>query len=272
MPHLMETAIRAATSAGEYLRQNRGKLSPENIDEKARNDFVTTVDRNSEKLIVDILRDQFPEHRILAEEGGLTQSGSQDYRWIIDPLDGTKNFIQNIPVFCISIALQFKGEIILGVVYDPVHDELFSAEKGAGAFCNSQPAKVSSRDFRHSVIATGFPFKSKNHIPAYLLTFEEIFLKCSGMRRLGSAALDLSYTAIGRFEGFFELGLSIWDLAAGTLLIQEAGGVVSDFWGGKRYLNTGFVVAGNPAIQPPILEITRYHFPEDNFLPSNMEK
>ncbi|MEJ2634257.1 MAG: inositol monophosphatase family protein, partial [Calditrichia bacterium] len=176
---------------------------------------------------VELLLENFPDHRILAEEGTANDSDA-DYRWIIDPLDGTKNHIQDVPVFCVSIALQKKKELIAGVIYDPVRDELFAAEKGSGAFCNGEQMQVGSRNLKASLIATGFPFRSKDYLPLYLLAFEEIFLRCSGMRRLGSAALDLAYTAKGRFDGFWELGLSIWDIAAGALMVREAGGIVSD--------------------------------------------
>jgi myo-inositol-1(or 4)-monophosphatase len=259
MPSYKDVAISVAREAGQYLLSHRGKISPEMIDEKAINDFVTEVDENSEKMIVESIRSHFPEHKILAEEGTTYQS-ENEYRWIIDPLDGTKNFIQNIPMFSISIALEKDGEIVLGVVYDPVHNELFSAEKGKGAFCNDSAIRISQRELERAVIATGFPFKYKNYLPQYLLCFEDIFLSCSGMRRCGSAAIDLCYTAMGRFEGFWELGLSEWDMAAGSLLITEAGGRVSDFRGGNRYLKSGFIVAGNSKIHRQLLEIIQQHF------------
>ncbi len=259
MPDEMDIAVAAAREAGDYLLSRRGKISPEMIDEKARNDFVTEVDEKSEKMIVDSIRSHFPSHKILAEEGTSHTSGNE-YRWIIDPLDGTKNFIQDIPMFSISIALEKSGEIILGVVYDPVHDELFTAEKGKGAFRNNSAIQISQRDFRRAVIATGFPFKSKNYLPQYLLCFEDVFLGCSGMRRCGSAAIDLCYTAMGRFEGFWELGLSRWDMAAGSLLIKEAGGMVTDFQGGEGYLESGFIMAGNASVHGELLKIIKNHF------------
>jgi myo-inositol-1(or 4)-monophosphatase len=261
MPQFLEVAKEAAKVAGEYLLSNRGKITLENINEKDLNDFVTYVDHHSEKLIVDIILKNFPSHQILAEEG--TQKISQnDYRWIIDPLDGTKNFIQNLPIFSISIAMTKGGVPVVGVVYDPIHDELFWAEKGRGAFCHDEKIKVSPKKYSQALIATGFPHRSKRYLPKYLLAFEEIFIKCSGMRRYGSAALDLCYTAMGKFEGFWELGLSIWDMAAGTLLIKEAGGLVSDFWGGKDFLQSGFLVAGNEEVYHELLKITKRHFPQ----------
>lgn len=259
MPSYMDVAISAAREAGKYLLSHRGKISPEMIDEKAINDFVTEVDENSEKMLVDSIRSQFPNHKILAEEGTTHQS-ENEYRWIIDPLDGTKNFIQDIPMFSISIALEKDGEIVLGVVYNPIHDELFSAEKGKGAFCNGAAIHISQRDLGRAIIATGFPFKSKNYLPQYLLCFEDIFLRCSGMRRCGSAAIDLCYTAMGRYDGFWELGLSEWDMAAGSLLITEAGGSVTDFNGNNQYLKSGFIVAGSRTVHHQLLEIIQPHF------------
>ncbi len=261
MSDYLEVAIQAARKAGQYLLKERGKISPETVDEKARNDFVTYVDHQSEKLIVDHLLHHFPTHKILAEEG-TSRDQTSDYRWIIDPLDGTKNYIQDVPFFAVSIALQHRDEIIAGVVYEPVRDELFTAEKGHGAFCNEKPIRVSRQPFSQALIATGFPFRAKHYLPTYLLTFEEIFLRCSGMRRCGSAALDLCYTAMGRFEGFWELGLSTWDVAAGSLLVQEAGGIVTDFRGGKSYLQTGFIIAGNPEAHQELSRIIQHHFPE----------
>ncbi|MCK4892312.1 MAG: inositol monophosphatase [Calditrichia bacterium] len=259
MADYIDVAMKIARTAGQYLLDHKGQISRDSIDEKGRNDFVTFVDHQSEKLIVEEIHSHFPSHKILAEEGS-SISSSADYRWIIDPLDGTKNFIQDIPIFCVSIAMEHQSKIVVGVVYDPVHDEIFSAEAGSGAYLNGKAIQISSRSLSESLIATGFPFKSKSYLPQYLLCFEEIFLKCSGMRRCGSAAIDLCYTAMGKFDGFWELGLSIWDMAAGSLIIREAGGMVSDFWGEGNYLNTGFIIAGNPEVHKNILKITKYYF------------
>ncbi|MBN2366669.1 MAG: inositol monophosphatase [Calditrichaeota bacterium] len=259
MPDFINIAERAAREAGEILLSNRGKITPDLVDEKARNDFVTKIDHESERIIVDTILSHFPSHMILAEEG-TSRVSENEYRWIIDPLDGTKNFIQDVPVFSISIALEKNGDILLGIVYDPVHDEMFAAEKGEGAYCNNESMTVSQNKFSQSLIATGFPFRSKSFLPQYLLCFEDIFLKCSGMRRLGSAAIDLCYTAMGRFEGFWELGLSIWDIAAGSLLIREAGGVVSDFWGEENFLESGFIIAGNADTHRGLLDVIKKHF------------
>lgn len=261
MPDYLNAAIEAAHRAGTYLLENRGKISRRQVDEKARNDFVTFVDYNSEKIIVDLLQSRFPHHNIMAEEGTATAQKT-DFCWIIDPLDGTKNFIEDVPMFCVSIALQQKNEMRIAVIYDPVHDELFTSEKGKGAFCNKKPIQVSARKYSESLLATGFPHRAKHHLPAYLLAFEDIFLGCSGMRRCGSAAMDLCYTAMGRFDGFWELGLSPWDVAAGSLIVREAKGVISDFWGEENHIQTGYVVAGNPQTHENLTKILQNHFPK----------
>ncbi len=259
MTKYLDIAIKAARSAGQYLLEHRGKISIDQVDEKARNDFVTFVDKNSEKLIVDHLLSHFPSHKILAEEGTKFEQSS-NYQWIIDPLDGTKNFIHNVPFFSVSIALKYQDEIVLGVIYDPVHDDVFYAEKGKGAFLNQKVIKVSSRPFSTALIVTGFPHRKKQYLPTYLLAFEEIFLNCSGMRRCGSAALDLCYTAAGIYDGFWELGLSTWDMAAGSLIVKEAGGKVSDFWGNQTQLRTGFIIAGNNNVHKNLVKILKEIF------------
>ena len=260
MSRFLEVAAEAARTAGKFLLENRGRIPADQVTEKARNDFVTRIDQQSEQRIVDILHRAFPEHQIVAEEGS-RNPGPSPYRWLIDPLDGTTNFIQDLPMFAVSIALQEADRIICGVVYDPVHDELFQAERGQGAYCNGKPIRVSpENNFARAVIATGFPHRNKIYLPDYLLTFNEIFLQCSGMRRCGSAALDLCYTAAGRYEGFWELGLSPWDMAAGSLLVSEAGGRVTDFWNGKNYLNNGFIVAGNPETHARLIEFIKIRF------------
>jgi myo-inositol-1(or 4)-monophosphatase len=260
MKNYLETGKAAAKEAGKYLLENRGKITPHEIDEKAKNDFVTEIDHGSEKMIIEMILNDFPEHKILAEESS-PQAKTADYLWIIDPLDGTRNYIQDVPAFSVSIALRHQGKIIVGVIYDPVHDELFSAIRGEGAHRNGKRIRVTNNHFSRALIATGFPFRSKRHLPAYLLSFEEIFLKCSGIRRCGSAAIDLAYLALGRFDGFWEIGLSIWDIAAGSLIIEEAGGIVTDFWGGANYMESGYIVAGNPNVYPELAQVVKRHFP-----------
>ena len=251
---VFNTAVKAARLAGKIIVENLGKLSKEDIHLKQSSDFVTRVDKESEEIIITTIREIFPHHHFLAEES-LNQVGTDQYRWIIDPLDGTTNFIHGYPVFSVSIALEYQREIILGVIFDPLRDELFTAEKGRGAFLNKHPIKVSAvRDIEYSMIATGFPFRRKEFIDLYLELFKKVFLKVSDLRRAGSAALDLAYLACGRCEGFFEIGLSPWDIAAGEIMIREAGGIVTDFGGGGDYLSTGNIVAGTPLIHEMLLK------------------
>lgn len=247
------TAIKAARLAGEIILGNLGKISKKDIGLKKASDFVTSVDKESERIIIDTIKENFTDHLFLAEES-LKECGKEAYRWIIDPLDGTTNYIHGYPVFSVSIALEYKREIILGVTFDPLKNELFQAEKGAGAFLNSKPIKVSSVNLEESLITTGFPFRKKEMTDSYLKLFKNIFFKVSDLRRAGSAALDLAYLACGRCDGFFELGLSPWDIAAGSLFIKEAGGVVTDFGGGTKYLLTGNIVAGNPEVHKEMLK------------------
>ncbi len=257
---ILQVGGQAARLAGAYLLQHFGTIRPDEVDEKGRNDFVTFVDRECEQRIIHHIRQTFPQHAILAEEGGTYQK-SGSYQWIIDPLDGTTNFIQNIPFFCISIGVRQNNQMVAAIIYDPVHDELFTAARGEGAFLNGKPIRVSNNTRpERAALATGYPWRTKRLLPQYLLTFEEIFLYTAATRRLGSAALDLCYVAAGRFDAFWEMGLSPWDIAAGSLLVQEAGGVVTDFWNGPHFLETGFIIAGNPTMHHLIQQITDFHF------------
>jgi myo-inositol-1(or 4)-monophosphatase len=248
----LEIAVKAAKLAGEIIVEHLGKISKKDIDLKKASDFVTIVDKESEKAIIDTIKKHFPDHLFLAEES-LKERGGETYRWIIDPLDGTTNYIHSYPVFSISIALEYREEIIVGVILDPLRNELFWTEKGAGAYLNCTPAEVSKVSLSESLITTGFPFRNKEMIDTYMKLFKNVFLKVSDLRRAGSAALDLAYLACGRCDGFFELGLSPWDVAAGSLLIKEAGGIVTDFGGGNDYIWTGNIVAGNPVVHQEIL-------------------
>ncbi len=250
----LETAIFAAQSAGKIILQNLGRLSSDDIDVKQVSDFVTRVDRESEALIIGTIHERYPDHHILAEES-LKEMERGGYRWIIDPLDGTTNYIHQYPVFCTSIALEYNSKIIAGVIFDPLRGDLFCAERGKGAFLNGQPIMVSTIAAQQdSLITTGFPFRKKDFLDMYLKLFKNVLYKVSDMRRAGSAALDLAYLAAGRCEGFFELGLSPWDIAAGSLIIEEARGVITDFGGGSEYLSTGNIVAGNKVIQKELLK------------------
>ena len=259
---MLSIAKEAANAAAKILKENFGKITSKHVRVKSKNDFITYVDETSENKIIDIIHNRYPDHEIFAEETGTRKKGN-DYRWIIDPLDGTKNYINGVPVFSVSIALIYKEKLILGVVYDPIHDEMFHAEHNKGAFLNNQPIRVNSvKNLENCLLGTGFPFKYKKHLPSYMRCFEELFLNCSGIRRMGSAAIDLSYVAAGRFEGFWELGLSPWDIAAGAIIINEAGGYISDFWNQDEYLYNSFVAASNGFIHDQLLSIIQKFFPQ----------
>lgn len=258
---MLETAIKAAQSAAVILLENFGKISARDIREKNKNDFLTFVDEQAEQKIITIIKEKYPQHAILAEESG-AHSQSHDFQWIIDPLDGTRNYITGIKIFGISIALKYKADIILGVVLDPLREELFWAEKSKGAYLNGKLIQVSNRkSLKNCLLATGFPFKYKNFLHPYLSSFEEIFNNASGIRRMGAACIDLAYLATGRFDGFWEIGLNPWDIAAGSLIIQEAGGRISDFWGSNNYLFSGYFIASNGLIHDQMLKLIQKQFP-----------
>ena len=266
MSRVVETAIAAARAGGEVLLANWRNLPPGSIAEKVLNDFVTTADRASEKTIVERIREAFPADNFLAEEGGTAGSaGEEDARtWIIDPLDGTSNFIAGFPFWCVSIAAREKGRMTAGVIWDPLRGELFAAERGAGAFRNGERMRVTGRHgLRGAFLGTGFPFRSRDRIDGYLALFRAIFLEARAIRRAGSAALDLAMVAAGVFDGFFEFRLSIWDIAAGSLLIEEAGGELTDFDGGDRHWKRGNVVGGNASVAQAIRDKAKGLFSEE---------
>ena len=247
MHPMLNIAIRAARKGGNVIARSVDRIDQLNVDAKAQNDFVTEVDRQAENEIIYTIRSAYPDHGILAEESG-KQDGN-DYQWVIDPLDGTTNFVHGFPQFAVSIGLKHKGRMEQAVVYDPLRQELFTATRGNGAQLNDRRIRVTKRtELEGSLLGTGFPFKQQQHLDVYLNTFKALFPQTAGIRRAGSAALDLAYVAAGRLDGFWEIGLSEWDMAAGVLLIQEAGGLVSDFAGGNEYLQTGNIVAGNPKL------------------------
>lgn len=260
----LSVAIIAARRAGSIIVQNLGLLGRDDITRKQPADFVTRVDTEAEEAIIATVREHFPGHSFLAEESvkDLQESGSgrQNYLWIIDPLDGTTNYIHGYPVFSVSIALQAGGRIRTGVVFDPVRDELFTAEEGQGAHLNGKRLAVSSFGLQEAVIATGFPFRNRELMDDYLRVFRSIFSRVSDLRRAGSAALDLASVASGRCDGYFEARLKPWDLAAGSLLVREAGGVVSDWAGGDDFLQSGNIVAAPAHIQVGLLKEIRAIF------------
>ena len=259
---MLNIAKETATEAGKILKQHFRKICISDIREKTKNDFLTFVDEQAEKKIISIIHNRYPEHSILAEESG-DQNRNHSHCWIIDPLDGTKNYINGIPVFAVSIALQVNNQIVSSVVLDVMQDDMYYAEKGKGAYLDNTKLSVSDADnLERSLLATGFPFKNKNMIDLYMDCFKDIFKRCSGIRRLGAAAIDLAYVASGHFDAFWEMGLNPWDMAAGELLITEAGGKVTDFWNENNHLNNSFILASNDKVHEFIMEIISKHFPD----------
>ncbi len=253
-------AIRAALAAGKTIVRYLERLDRIEINEKQHNDFVTEADLQAEQDIISILRKTYPNHGILAEESGLLPGADDDYQWIIDPLDGTTNFVHGLPHFAVSIALRHKNRLEVGVIYDPIRQEMFTASRGGGAQLNERRMRVRGvNSLEAALLGTGFPIRHPRHIPAYLNMFGSLFTQCAELRRAGSAALDLAYVAAGRLDGFWEIGLNEWDMAAGALLVQEAGGLVGDFGGGTDFCKTGNIVAGNPKIFKALLQDIQPH-------------
>jgi myo-inositol-1(or 4)-monophosphatase len=258
MHPMLNTAVKAARRAATIINRASNDLDSLTVRTKQDNDFVSEVDQAAEQAIIDVLLTAYPQHSILAEESGST--GDSEFQWIIDPLDGTTNFLHGFPQYAISIALLVKGQLDQAVVYDPTRNELFTATKGAGAFLNDRRIRVSKRiKLADSLIGTGFPYRDFTHLDAYTGMFRDLVQKTSGLRRPGSAAIDLAWVAAGRTDGFFEIGLNPWDIAAGCLLIKEAGGLVSDFTGEDAYLKSGNVVAGNPKVFAQLLQTIQPH-------------
>ena len=254
MHPMLNTAIKAARRAGNVINRASLDLGQLTIGVKQQNDFVTEVDRAAEAIIIETLREVYPSHAILAEESGLSEQTSE-FQWIIDPLDGTTNFIHGFPQYAISIALAHKGVLTQAVVYDPNRNELFTASKGGGAFLNDKRIRVSKCvKLEESLLGTGFPYRMFDHVDTYLAIFKEMTKRSAGVRRPGAASLDLAWVACGRIDGFWEFGLSPWDMAAGALLILEAGGLVSDLAGDSNYLQTGNIVGGTPKVFNQLLQ------------------
>ncbi len=255
---ILEQAVRAAREAGEWIFGRLGSIT--RVEKKERADFVTSADRYSEDLIIRILKDAFPDHVILAEESPAEHSAGE-CRWIIDPLDGTTNYIHSFPMFSVSIAYEEQGRVRVGVIFDPMKNELFHAVRGEGAYLNGKRLSVSKPgSLEDCLVATGFPFKQRHRIEAYLASFKDVFLRVSDIRRAGSAALDLAYVAAGRVDGFWEIGLQPWDVAAGSLLIHEAGGFMSDFSGTSSGIWEGNVLAGSRPVHAELQKLVVPHF------------
>ena len=249
---LKRVALNAVKEGGAVLIQHFGKVK--SIDYKGEINLVTEVDLQSEQKIVSIIKDKYPDHSILAEETG-DSGGSSPFKWIIDPLDGTTNYAHSYPCLCVSLAIEYEGEVIYGAVYDPMREEVFTAEKGNGAYVNGKIIKVSStQELNHSLLCTGFPYDVRDDIESNILNFRNFLMKSQAVRRDGSAALDLCYVAAGRFDGFWEQKLFPWDVAAGSLLITEAGGKLSNFKGEKFNIYDTEIVASNGIIHHQIIE------------------
>ncbi|TMH05753.1 MAG: inositol monophosphatase [Betaproteobacteria bacterium] len=257
MHPMLSTAVKAARRAGSVINRGARDLDRLTITAKGPKDFVSEVDRAAEAAIVDVLHATYPDHAILAEEGTAKGANADaEYLWIIDPLDGTTNFLHGFPQYCVSIALQHKGQITQGVIYDPVRNDLFTATRGRGAFLNDHRMRVSRRQhLRDCLIGTGFPFRDGSDVDTYIRMMRAMMMETVGLRRPGSAALDLAYVAAGYYDGFWEIGLNAWDVAAGSLLILEAGGLVGDLLGDNAYLYGGQVIAANPKIFAQIIKV-----------------
>ena len=250
---IIQAAREAALKAGRMLRENIGKSSE--ISYKGTVDLVTNFDTQAQRMIFDHLSSCFPDHDYLAEEG-LSQNKGAEFRWIIDPLDGTTNYAHHFPVFTVSIALERKGEVVLGLIYDPMREEMFSAVKGKGSFLNGEGIRVSAvDDLNKSLLATGFPYDIRASKVNNITHFNNFLTRVQGIRRCGSAAMDLCYVASGRFDGFWELKLSPWDMAAGALIVQEAGGLISDFQNGEFTIYGAEILASNGLIHQQIVEV-----------------
>ena len=260
MEPMTNIALRAARKAGDIIVRATDQLDRVEVETKSANDFVSEVDRAAEREILFHLSKAYPDHAFLAEEGGATGNPESEYRWIIDPLDGTTNFLRGIPHFAVSIACEYRGKIEHAVVLDPVRREEFIASRGRGAQLNGRRIRVSNlANLDHALLGTGIPFRARQseHLPAYTKTLEALAGSCAGIRRAGAAALDLAYVAAGRFDAFWEIGLSPWDVAAGSLLVREAGGLVADFNGGEGFMESGNIVCGNPKCFKAVLQVTR---------------
>jgi myo-inositol-1(or 4)-monophosphatase len=244
MHPMLNIAVRAARSAGRILLRYFERTDSIAVSSKRRNDFVSEVDRAAEEAIIQELRARYPDHAILAEESG--EHGGSDFQWVIDPLDGTTNYLHGFPQFSVSIALKYRNRLEQAVVYDPLREEMFTASRGQGAHLNDRRLRVAGRaSLEGALLGTGFPYRDHSHLTTYLGMLEAMIRDTAGIRRPGSAALDFAYVAAGRLDGFWELGLAQWDFAAGALLVSEAGGTVSDLAGGDRHLETGNVITGN---------------------------
>ncbi len=266
MQAMVNIAVRAARAAGDVIIRNMDRLDRLKVVTKQNNDFVSNVDHMAEEIIIATIKEAFPDHGILAEESG-TQAESSEYQWIIDPLDGTTNYLHGFPQFSVSIALQVKGRLEVGVIYDPLAQELFTASRGNGAQLNDKKIRVTShKGLKNALLGTGFPYYDQSYLDTYLETMKALMQKTAGLRRPGSAALDLAWLAAGRIDGFWEFNLKAWDIAAGALIVREAGGIVSDFENKDGYLKSGDIIAAAPKVYPEMMKIIQEKVGASNYL------
>ncbi len=252
---MLNIAIRAARRAGDFIARKIDKLPDLKVEVKAQNDYVSEVDRGAEARIIDDLLKAYPDHGIIAEESAAIEADAE-YRWIIDPLDGTTNFLHGFPHYAVSIACQHRGQLQHGVIYDPFKQELFTASRGAGATLNNRRIRVAAKkSIQGTLLATGFPFRNPEQVDEFMKLLKVLYTSAGDIRRAGSAALDLAYVAAGRLDGYWESGLNAWDLAAGALIVREAGGLVTDYAGDGNFLDNGQVVAANPRVVSDMLRI-----------------
>ena len=262
---IINVMVQAATKAGRSLSRDFGEVQNLQVSLKGPGDFVSQADRRAEEIVHTELSRSRPDYSFLMEESGAIVGSDSQHRFIVDPLDGTTNFLHGIPIFAVSIGLERQGQIVAGVVYNPAMDELYTAERGGGAFLNDRRLRVGARrKLSDSVIGTGIPHLGRGHHGNFLIEMRHVMAEVAGVRRMGAAALDLAYVAAGRLDGFWETGLSPWDMAAGILMIREAGGFVSDAEGGTDMLEKGSIVAGNEVIQKTLLQTIRKPLPRAN--------
>ena len=256
MHPMLNIAIRAARAAGDSIVREMDRTCDISVESKGKNDFVTEVDKNAEKIIIYTIKNAYPDHAFLAEETG--QTGEGDFLWVIDPLDGTTNFLHSFPHFAVSIALQHKGVLDQAVIYDPLRQELFTASKGKGAHLNNRRIRVSDKKLLDgALLGTGFPYNDETAATHFIESFKALFPEVAGIRRAGVASLDLAYVACGRLDGFWEFGLKPWDIAAGALIIQEAGGINVELTGEIDFMKTGNIISANPKMIKSMLKILR---------------
>jgi len=266
MQPMVNIAVRAARAAGDIIVRNMDRIDRLKVVTKQNNDFVSNVDHMAEEVIIATIKEAYPDHGILAEESG-TQAEDSEYQWIIDPLDGTTNYLHGFPQFAVSIALKYKNRLVVGVIYDPVAQELFVASRGNGATLNDKKIRVTNHKGLHNaLLGTGFPYYDQSYLDTYLETMKEFIQKTAGLRRPGSAALDLAWLAAGRIDGFWEFNLKAWDIAAGALIVREAGGIVSDFENKEGYLENGDIIAAAPKVFPEMIKIIQEKVAASNYL------